>query len=385
MGQVLEPERTYEVDAVDGNGSRACFASIQGWRQSQEDDHTIHASLPSHNGVSFYAVFDGHGGPQASYFAAQNTANIFEQIYKGEPEADKVADALKQAVMQTDKAMLADETGLGRRKFYQEGCTGILCVVTSTHVICANVGDSRAILVTLQDGKSIVEPLSEDQKPGNEKEGERIRAAGMAVIDCNGIHRVQGDLAVARALGDFAFKNADLEQEAQAVSCVPEISITARQDAPQVLVLACDGIWDVIDNDGAGVFLAAQLADHGEIYTAAARMVDECLARGSRDNMSVLLADLNSSFKLGDKPFHVKVDRYTQQPIDPNTPRTPTVADAQAQEALHSISTDGGGSTAAAAAAADGGANTSVTADAAATDADAAAVADADATAPPAS
>ena len=58
--------------------------------------------------------------------------------------------------------------------------------------------------------------------------------------------RVNGDLAVARAFGDFAYKQRDdLPPEAQEVSCEPEIRIRARKETDRVLVMACDGVWDV--------------------------------------------------------------------------------------------------------------------------------------------
>lgn len=58
--------------------------------------------------------------------------------------------------------------------------------------------------------------------------------------------RVDGDLAVARAFGDFTYKQReDLPPEAQEVSCEPEIRIRERKETDRVLVLACDGVWDV--------------------------------------------------------------------------------------------------------------------------------------------
>ena len=68
--------------------------------------------------------------------------------------------------------------------------------------------------------------------------------------------RVDGSLAVSRALGDFSFKDRpDLPQEQQKVSAEPDIEIHARDPADQLLCLACDGVWDVKTNEACCAFL----------------------------------------------------------------------------------------------------------------------------------
>lgn len=57
---------------------------------------------------------------------------------------------------------------------------------------------------------------------------------------------MNGDLAVARAFGDFAYKQrTDLPAEAQEVSCQPDVLVRERSDSDNYIVFACDGIWDV--------------------------------------------------------------------------------------------------------------------------------------------
>lgn len=58
--------------------------------------------------------------------------------------------------------------------------------------------------------------------------------------------RVRGDLAVSRALGDFPFKNSEMDQKEQMVSPEPEILVIDRSEEDQYLIFACDGIWDAI-------------------------------------------------------------------------------------------------------------------------------------------
>jgi len=107
------------------------------------------------------------------------------------------------------------------------GSTAIAALVTPTHIIVANCGDSRCVLVR----KSGTEEMSEDHKPYNDVEKRRIEGAGGSVT----MRRVNGDLAVSRALGDFVYKHrSDLPAEAQQVSAEPEIKIVPRSPDDQV-------------------------------------------------------------------------------------------------------------------------------------------------------
>lgn len=119
------------------------------------------------------------------------------------------------------------------------GTTACVCLVTPNEIYCANTGDSRAILTR---GTSTFE-LSDDHKPDNEDEQIRIEAAGCDVTD----GRVAGKLSLSRAIGDLAYKqNCNLSVEEQAITCVPDITRRERNDEDSFLLVACDGIWDVL-------------------------------------------------------------------------------------------------------------------------------------------
>ena len=110
-------------------------------------------------------------------------------------------------------------------------------MITSTDIYVANVGDSRAVLT---QGLSVYD-LSDDHKPDNEEEEQRITKAGGNTD--NG--RVNGELALSRAIGDMHYKrNPKLSVEEQCITCMPEITIRKRKPEDSFLVIACDGIWD---------------------------------------------------------------------------------------------------------------------------------------------
>lgn len=100
-----------------------------------------------------------------------------------------------------------------------------------------NAGDSRTVLGI----KGRAKPLSFDHKPQNEGEKARICAAG-GFVDFG---RVNGNLALSRAIGDFEFKkSADLPPEQQIVTAFPEVTEHELSDDDEFLVVACDGMFD---------------------------------------------------------------------------------------------------------------------------------------------
>uniref|UniRef100_A0A7R9ZMV8 PPM-type phosphatase domain-containing protein n=1 Tax=Craspedostauros australis TaxID=1486917 RepID=A0A7R9ZMV8_9STRA len=164
------------------------------------------------------------------------------------------------------------------------------------------------------DGINVI-PMSFDHKP--DKEAERIENAGLKVqesrfIDENEkelvfhkIIRSNGDqLAVSRAFGDFEYKtNKTLGPEEQAVIAVPDVKIHPRNvQVDLYLVLACDGIWDVMSNVEVGKYVSQEMdaiktqprrIDSTVLPQVGDALLSTCLDKGSRDNMSVVLVALN--------------------------------------------------------------------------------------------
>lgn len=103
------------------------------------------------------------------------------------------------------------------------GCTATCVLITPQQLICANAGDSRVVLGR-SSGSEMCCPLSEDHKPDNEGEKARIEAVGGFVEE----NRVNGSLALSRALGDFEYKGNEVEYTQQAVTCDPDVKIVAR-------------------------------------------------------------------------------------------------------------------------------------------------------------
>lgn len=195
-------------------------------------------------------------------------------------ELTKVTKAIHDGFLQLDAKMRA-LPGEDR-----SGSTAVCAMISPDHFFFANCGDSRAVLS--RNGEAYFS--TEDHKPINPGERERIQNAGGSVM----IQRVNGSLAVSRALGDFEYKQVEGKGPCeQLVSPEPEVTIETRQlQYDEFLVLACDGIFDVMSNEELCDFIRYQLRIHKDLEYICSSVIDTCLHKGSRDNMSIVLVVL---------------------------------------------------------------------------------------------
>lgn len=261
---------------------------MQGWRLEMEDSHLC-LEFPSKKDDVVLGVFDGHGGSGAAIWIEKNLVNFIENtsewkeyIKLGEENPELVGRSLTRAFLDADNALrkfqdsTLEETGADT-----SGCTSVVCIITPKYIICANAGDSRCVLAT--NGK--VKEMSFDHKPYDKPELDRIVAAGGYVQH----KRVDGDLAVSRALGDFQFKDITLVQNQQKVSPEPDIITWERTPQDEFLLLACDGLWDVMSNEDASEYGRNLFTiGEGNMMLFAEEMIDNALAKGSRDNISAV-------------------------------------------------------------------------------------------------
>jgi len=91
--------------------------------------------------------------------------------------------------------------------------------------------------------------------------------------------RVNGNLALSRAIGDFEFKqNFSLEPEDQIVTADPEIISHDITGEEEFLVLACDGIWDCLSSQQVVDFVRRKIASGVDLKDICEEAMDRCLA-----------------------------------------------------------------------------------------------------------
>ncbi|XP_017129057.1 protein phosphatase 1B [Drosophila elegans] len=276
MGGFLEkPETSKQVSEDNGNGLRYCVTSMQGWRLEMEDAHAAVCGLKEPFAEwSYFGVFDGHAGNRIALHCAEH---LMDSIVQTEDFSMLRFEAgIKEGFLQLDEDM---------RKLFQDkpgGSTAICVFVSPEKIYLANCGDSRAVVV--RNGQAVIS--TSDHKPYYPKEMERIQNAGGHVM----VKRVNGTLAVSRALGDFEFKNDNSKSSVdQLVSPEPDITVCQRSESDEFLVMACDGIWDVMDSSEVCEFIASRLFVTDDLPMIVNSVLDICLHKGSRDNMTLLL------------------------------------------------------------------------------------------------
>jgi serine/threonine protein phosphatase PrpC len=241
MGAHLsEPITLKDSEHGENENLRFGATSMQGWRKEQEDAHIVELDLP--DGCSVFGVFDGHGGKIVSIYVKRVFVNELKRLQTFKQKQYEAA--LKEVMYRMDEMMLSTSGQEALKKIALEvstditqagddnnvalrvGCTAVVVLVTPTHIYCANSGDSRSVLARSADNESVTAvALSEDHKPDNELEQKRIEAAGGSVSES----RVNGNLALSRALGDFEYKlNKSKSYKEQMVTCLPDITKNER-------------------------------------------------------------------------------------------------------------------------------------------------------------
>lgn len=258
------------------------FAGI-GPRDSMEDRHVVIHSLGGQEANHLAAVFDGHRGHEAADFAASHLPRAL-QLASTHQAHGGVQAALEEAFTSVDTAFLnewqADVSaraarGCGTQRF--PGCTALAAVIAGGRLFVANAGDSRGVVC--RGGQAMT--LTRDHTAALDDEQLRVLATGEKVEMRAGSWRVgEAALQVTRALGDF-----DLKHKGGVIS-VPEVTKLVLTPDDDFVILATDGLWDVIHEQEAIGLVHDTVKDP---VLCAKRLVMEALSRGSRDNVTAVV------------------------------------------------------------------------------------------------
>jgi len=252
MGNFLDTpitDKETEVGEAPSKGMSYGLSAMQGWRAQMEDDHVQQLSMPDLPGLSLFGVYDGHGGDTVAHYVAKHFPRCLLEVCDRQGSKEKLSageDFVKHAEAAFEEALMNIDAEMRRLQELdtghdQSGSTSVMTLISNAHIVCANTGDSRAVL----SREATAVALSHDHKPYNPEEKERIENAGSHVK----FNRVNGDLAVSRALGDFVYKRCEtVSAKDQAVTAFPEMISLERHGKDEFIVLACDGIWDVMSS-----------------------------------------------------------------------------------------------------------------------------------------
>jgi serine/threonine protein phosphatase PrpC len=262
-------------------------------RSTMEDVHVI---IPEGSweisDFTYLAIYDGHGGRGMVDFL-QHTLhhNLAMEL---QPETDsiefpadipRIKSALERAFLITD--IQAHKFGISR-----SGSTVAVCLIHSSSrtLITANVGDARIVIgVNSNNSKKSTKTairLSRDHRADDPEEVTRIEMAGGFCLK----GRVVGVLAVTRSLGDFGLKRYVVaEPHIQVHSYSKSFSSTLSpfsRASEEFVILACDGLWDVITDQQAVDLVNSSRRPKTEV---ADELIQYAMQNGTTDNVTVIV------------------------------------------------------------------------------------------------
>lgn len=261
------------------------YASLIGGRESNEDAHIIFKN----NNIEMYGICDGHGGNKVSKLLSELMPKLILKNKINYPLNKKDIIQLYNSIQKK----------ICKLPFGSEcGSTCILIIIftigNKKSLYSINVGDSRAIMCSFIKNKSInnlpytIYPLSYDHKPIHPFERKRIEQMG-GIITMDGTTFRIGDLSLSRAFGDcdnkYTYPTPDIVNK--------NISVNDK-----FVVIGCDGLFDVIDNETVINIILSLCYDakgnrKNKQLNIADMLANHAIENGSTDNVSVIVIFFN--------------------------------------------------------------------------------------------
>ena len=194
------------------------------YRQSMEDIGVMLPDFIPEKKYSLFGIFDGHGGNDVVKYIKNRLPEIIKANITKNDNYDSIENNLTSSFNKIDEEL----------KFYDSehtGSTATILLFQDNIVYCANVGDSTAFIVY----DNFIKKISIDHKCTDPKEEERILLSGGKITK----NRVMGQLVLSRCLGDLYCKK-------YGVSNIPDISVNKLEENVKYVVVASDGVWDVV-------------------------------------------------------------------------------------------------------------------------------------------
>ena len=246
------------------------------YREYMEDKGRAFDCFNNDRNQALFLLFDGHGGGETSKFLQEKFGEFLKQ---------KIKMSENEGRLNNDPVLILNEffpeidNIIKESPFANVGSTAALVYFYKKNgkkfVVSANLGDTRVVLVS----KGGVKRLSYDHRATDKAEYERIVNSGGVVF----AGRVAGQLMLSRALGDWEIKS-------YGVSSVPFITKTELSNEDEFVVMATDGVWDVLEDETVGEMCLKSGGGSGEIC---GRIVGEAMERGSMDNLSCFVVKIN--------------------------------------------------------------------------------------------
>ena len=291
MGKYLsKPVTSKECEKGTGPDFHWGSAAMQGWRVSMEDSFIIKPTFGHLKTFSLFLVLDGFGGSKVSELVSRDFSDFmmkhetFMRLKDGDDyDSNELAAAIKQSLLNFDEKM-SGASDLGRC-----GCTVTGALITPHHFVIVNLGDSRSIVCRQKE----VLFTTTDHSPSVYKERQRIEAADGFVRK----NRINNDLNISRALGNFSMKNNTRKRKiCQILSPEADVTVLDRSsEKDDFLAIASDGIFRSFSNAQLVDYITKRIPYKGYLDNLAGDVLDYCCHSKSRDNLTLILIHFNNS------------------------------------------------------------------------------------------
>ena len=268
-------------------------------RQEMEDFHCIKQALGKRYNLSYFAIFDGHGGKEVASFLSINLHHFLVKEINNinfgkndEENINNILESIKAAFMKIDQEILsnnnfANDVGstatlifiyynnLNNNNINNDDINDINNIERT--LICANIGDSSGFLIN----KLNIKQITKQHKCEDLNEVQRIKDKGGIVFQ----GRIFGKLILTRTFGDREMKK-------YGVMPTPSFFVKKIEKDDFFVVIASDGIWDVLNEDE--LFKMGNEKELGS-ETFSKKIMNIAKERDTRDNSSCIVIKLNKN------------------------------------------------------------------------------------------
>ena len=294
-----------ETDIIKGFAYNSSMGNI---RDYNEDTITaLKLTLNNGDDYYFFGIYDGHGGNGCSLY-------LKNYLHKYVKEFSK--ESIKEGINEAEEKFIKDYALNEKGEINdQSGSCGIIAMIQKNKCIIANVGDSRLVIYK----NNSIFFCTEDHKPGSDIEKERIIKAGGKIYQTPSLwplyqngkeieipwRVLPGRLSVSRTFGDIEAKDEKFGGNKNVVVALPDITEIELNEDFNLIVLGCDGIFDVLSNEEIlecikivlkekNINEITEETDISELCGDFAGMIiKSALAKDSFDNVSCVVIAIN--------------------------------------------------------------------------------------------
>jgi serine/threonine protein phosphatase PrpC len=267
--------------------------------------------------AAYYGVYDGHGGIQTAEMVVESLhTKIFSN--KGFTGGD-IKTAIHEGFQEMDQFVVSEANKVNS----MHGCTCVCCLVLDGTVHFANIGDSEGMLISIENGNVITHNMTKPHKANEPSEKERIESLGGHVF----FGRLYGSLAVSRSFGDAIYKRPKTSKDF--VSWEPFTITETLTPAHKYMVLACDGLFDVMSQQEVAEFTHSLFASGHDATSVAKSLVIKAIKElQTEDNVTVIVVKIEWE---GDEKPHQN-DENSPQDQELQIPATPVLQPVSSPE-----------------------------------------------------